>query len=147
MRNIGIEQVFGTLEDKSILAQCAQSSDAVINTANSDHRESIEIIIEALCGTGKTFIHTSSSSVVGDDALGEYEDDKIYSDDAPFTPISIRKERANINNFVQIAGVKDGIKTMVITPPMVYGDALSLPAESDQLPKLIYKSKKKGLNR
>jgi nucleoside-diphosphate-sugar epimerase len=155
LRNIGVEPVLGTLEDKSILVQCAQSSDAVINAANSDHRDSIETIIEALCGTGKTFVHTSGSSVVGDDALGEYEDDKIYSDDAAFTPISIRKERADINNFVRIAGVKDGIRTMVITPPMIYGNTLGLPAESDQLPKLIYKSKEKmagiyigkGLNR
>ena len=44
---------------------------------------------------------------------------------------------------------------MVITPPMIYGDGLGLTSESDQLPKLIYKSKEKkagiyvgkGLNR
>jgi hypothetical protein len=44
---------------------------------------------------------------------------------------------------------------MVITPPMIYGDALGLPPQTDQVPKLIQKSKEKkagvyigtGLNR
>ena len=144
LRKIGITPALGTLEDKVALIQYAQSSDAVINAASSDYRGTIETFIEALRGTGKTLIHTSGSSVIGDDALGEYESDKIYSDDMPFTPIPIREERASLNNLVRIAGVKDGIRTMVITPPMIYGNGLGLQAQSDQLPKLIHKSKEKG---
>lgn len=155
LRDIGIKPVLGTLEDADLLAEAARSSDAVINAANADHRGAVEAFLESLCGTGKTFIHTSGSSVIGDDAKGEYESDQIYADDAPFTPIDIRKERAALNNDIRIAGVKDGIRTMVITPPMIYGDALGLPALSDQIPKLIVKSKEKnagiyigkGLNR
>ena len=109
-----------------------------------DHRVAIETIIETLHGTGKTFIHTSGSSVVGDDAEGDYASDQTYSDDTPFTPISIRKERAALNNFVRIAGVKDGIRTMVITPPMIYGNGLGLSTESNQIPRLIHKAKEKG---
>ena len=155
LSKMGIKPVLGTLEDKKILVQTVQSSDAVINAADSDHRQGIETIIEALRGTGKTFIHTSGSSVIGDDALGEYESPKIYNDDTPFTPIEIRKARADINNLVRIAGVKDGIRAMVITPPMIYGEGLGLSKESDQLPKLIRQSAEKksgvyigkGLNR
>lgn len=155
LQKIGIIPLLGTLESQEVLIENAKICDAVINAANSDHRDSVETFIAALRGTGKTFIHTSGSSVIGDDAQGEYESDQVYSDDSPFTPIEIRKERAEINNFIRIAGVKDGIKTMVITPPMIYGDALGLPAESDQLPKLIRKSQEKeagiylgkGLNR
>ncbi len=140
LSEIGINPVLGDLEDKSLLIRHAKANDAIINAANSDHRGSLEAFIDALAGTGKTLIHTSGSSVIGDDALGEYESEKIYSDDAPFTPINIRKDRADINNFVRIAGVKDGIRTMIITPPMIYGEALGIAAESDQIPKLIRKS-------
>ncbi len=143
LSEIGINPVLGDLEDKSLLIRHAKANDAIINAANSDHRGSLEAFIDALAGTGKTLIHTSGSSVIGDDALGEYESEKIYSDDAPFTPINIRKDRADINNFVRIAGVKDGIRTMIITPPMIYGEALGIAAESDQIPKLIRKSEGK----
>ena len=57
--------------------------------------------------------------------------------------MAIREDRTAINNFVRIAGIKDGIKAMVITPPMVYGDSLGLAAVSDQLPKLIRLAKDK----
>lgn len=140
LSKMGIKPVLGTLEDKHTLVKTIQSSDAVINAADSDHRAGVETIIEALRGTGKTFIHTSGSSVIGDDALGEYESPNIYSDDTPFTPIEIRKNRADLNNFVRIAGIKDGIRTMIITPPMIYGEGLGLTTESDQLPKLIRQS-------
>jgi nucleoside-diphosphate-sugar epimerase len=141
--SIGIKPILGTVEDKDVLIQYSQSCDAVINTASSDHKTAVEIIIASLRGTGKIFIHTSGSSIVGDNAEGEYESEKIYYDDTSFIPMGIREDRVAINNIVRIAGVRDGIKAMVITPPMVYGDALGLPAVSDQLPKLILKSKEK----
>ena len=141
LREIGISPVLGTLEDSALLIQHAKICDAVINAASSDHRSSLEAFIDALTGTGKILIHTSGSSIIGDDALGEYESKKIFSDDTPFTPISIREDRADINNVVRIAGIKNGIRAMVITPPMIYGNSLGLVAESDQLPKLIRKSK------
>lgn len=155
LRKIGINPVLGNLEDKTVLRQHAECNDAVINAASSDHRSSLGVFVDALSGTGKTLIHTSGSSIIGDDALGEYQSEIIYSDDTPFNPIKIRKDRADINNFVRIAGIKYGIRAMVITPPMIYGKSLGLTAESDQLPKLISKSKEKkagvyigkGLNR
>ncbi len=155
LSNLGIKPVLGTLEDKTALTQYALSADAVINAADSDHQDAVETFIKALSGSGKIFIHTSGSSVIGDDAKGEYASEKIYSDDTPFAPIPIRKARADLNNFIRIAGITAGIKTMVITPPMIYGDALGLPAQTDQIPKLIKKSKDKkagiyigtGLNR
>ncbi len=155
LSSLGIKPVLGTLEDKTTLTQYALCSDAVIHAADSDHKEAVETIIEALSGSGKIFIHTSGSSVIGDDAKGEYASDKIYRDDTPFTPIPIRKTRADLNNFIRMAGITAGIKTMVITPPMIYGNALGLPAQTDQIPKLIQKSKEEkagvyigiGLNR
>ena len=137
LRNLGVEPVLGDLEDTDLLVKYAQLSDAVINTANSDHSGAVETFIKALQGSGKAFLHTSGSSIVGDDVLGDYESKQVYSDDTPFTPMEIRKERIALNNIVRKAGIESGIRAMVITPSMIYGEALGLPAVSDQLPKIM----------
>ena len=62
VKALGIIPVIGTLEDGDLLTEYAQKTDAVINTANSDHRFAVETFIKALTGTGKTFIHTSGST-------------------------------------------------------------------------------------
>ena len=144
LSNLGIKPVLGTLEDKEVLSEYAKKSDVVINAADSDHRLSVDTFINALRDTGKVFLHTSGSSVIGDDAEGQYLSKHVFKDDDPFTPIKIREKRAEINQLVRKSGIEEGIRAMVITPPMIYGNALGLPAKSDQLPKLISKSKEKS---
>ncbi len=144
VRALGIVPVVGTLEDRSLLTEYAQKTDAVINTANSDHRFAVEVFIEALAGTGKTLIHTSGSSVVGDDVMGETENPHIFDEETLFTPMDVRQERVNINNDVRIAGITKGIRSIVIVPSMIYGNALGLDVESDQLPVVFRKSTEMG---
>lgn len=142
--DIGISPVQGSLDDAALLAEEAKAADAVIHAANSDHLASVQTFLEVLKGTGKAFIHTSGSSVVGDDARGAYERPDIFADDTPFVPMDIRKDRVEINEIVRIAGVRDGIRTIVFCPTMIYGESLGLPAKSDQLPKLFAQSRKVG---
>lgn len=144
LQDIGISPVQGSLDDAALLAEEAKAADAVIHAANSDHLASVQTFLEALKGTGKAFIHTSGSSVVGDDARGAYERPDIFTDDTPFVPMDIRKDRVEINEIVRIAGVRDGIRTIVFCPTMIYGESLGLPAKSDQLPKLYAQSRKVG---
>ncbi|MFG5864154.1 NAD-dependent epimerase/dehydratase family protein [Metapseudomonas sp. CR1201] len=144
LQALGITPILGTLDDAYILTRQAEAADAVVHTANSDHRASVETFIKALRGTGKVFIHTSGSSVVGDDARGAYERDAIFTDETPFEPMDIRRDRVEINQLVRRAGVEDGIRSVVFCPTMIYGDALGLPTESDQLPKLLAKSRQFG---
>ncbi|MCI1243824.1 MAG: NAD-dependent epimerase/dehydratase family protein [Acetobacter fabarum] len=144
LQDIGISPVQGSLNDATLLAEEAKAADAVIHAANSDHLASVQTFLEALKGTGKAFIHTSGSSVVGDDARGAYERPDIFTDDTPFVPMDIRKDRVEINEIVRIAGVRDGIRTIVFCPTMIYGEPLGLPAKSDQLPKLYAQSRKVG---
>lgn len=138
--SFGVRPVIGTLEDQDILIANAASADAVIHTANSDHRAAVETFIETLTGTGKVFIHTSGSSVVGDDVLGESMTADIYTEETPFVPMDIREERVAINNFVRRAGIDNWVRTVVIVPSMAYGDALGMDVESDQLPVVFRKS-------
>ncbi len=60
----GVEPVIGGLDDAAILTAEARRADAVINTANSDHRGAVEAFLEGLAGSNKPFIHTSGSSIV-----------------------------------------------------------------------------------
>jgi len=110
---------------------------------------------ERPCVRGKTYLQTSGSSIVGDDACGEYEGKKIHYDDAPFVPLKSREDRIAIDRLVRRAGIDDGIRAIVICPCMIYGDTVGIAAESEQIPKLIRVSRKfgtgvyvgKGLNR
>ncbi|EEI92804.1 NAD dependent epimerase/dehydratase family protein [Sphingobacterium spiritivorum ATCC 33300] len=155
VKALGIVPAIGTLEDRELLTGYAQETDAVINTANSDHRLAVDTFIAALAGTGKTFIHTSGSSVVGDDVMGNAENPQLYNEETLFTPMDVRQERVNINNDIRIAGITKGIRSIVIVPSMIYGDCLGLNVESDQLPVVFRKSKEmnagvyvgKGVNR
>lgn len=144
LRQLGVEPVLGTLEDSGLLMNYAQLSDAVIHTADSDHREAVETLITALRGSGKPLLHTSGSSVVGDDARGDCESELIYEEETPFVPMDIREERVAINERVRRAGIEDWVRSIVIVPSMIYGNSLGLPTESDQLPKLIRKSREMG---
>ncbi|MFT8555508.1 MAG: NAD-dependent epimerase/dehydratase family protein [Zymomonas mobilis] len=144
LQDIGISPVQGSLDDSALLAEEAKAADAVIHAANSDHLASVQTFLEAMKGSGKAFIHTSGSSVVGDDARGAYERPDIFADDTPFVPMDIRKDRVAINEIVRIAGVRDGIRTIVFCPTMIYGESLGLSAKSDQLPKIYAQSRKVG---
>lgn len=155
VKALGIVPVIGTLEDRELLTDYVQKTDVVINTANSDHRLAVDTFIGALAGTGKTFIHTSGSSVVGDDVMGNSENPTLYDEETLFVPMDVRQERVNINNDIRIAGITKGIRSIVIAPSMIYGDCLGLNVESDQLPVVFRKSQEmnagvyigKGLNR
>lgn len=140
----GITPVLGSLDDADLLERVALSADATINAANSDHYFSIRALVTALAGTGKTLIHTSGSSIVCDDAMGNEPSPAIYEDDSPFEPMLHRTPRVEIDRMVRTAGVTQGFRAFVICPSMVYGKGFGLKTESDQLPKIVAKSKVLG---
>jgi nucleoside-diphosphate-sugar epimerase len=140
----GISPVLGSLDDIDRLVESAHNSDAVINAASSDHRPAVEALVKALAESGKTLIHTSGSSIVGDDARGESESPHIYADDSYFVPMPIRQARVAIDQYVRIAGVSRGTRTIVICPTTVYGTGRGFQVDSDQIPKLTKKSKESG---
>ncbi|KZS44221.1 nucleoside-diphosphate sugar epimerase [Paenibacillus glucanolyticus] len=144
LKELGIDSVLGTLDDTEVLARYAEQSDAVIHTADSDHRLAVETFILALRGSGKPFLHTSGSSVIGDDARGDAVTEQIYDEETPFTPMDTREDRVAINNQVRRAGRDEAVRSVVIVPSMIYGEALGLPTDSDQLPQIIRKSREVG---
>ena len=70
LAKLGIRPVRGTLDDTEVLAKAALDSDVTVNTANAGHRAAAEAMLKALANTGKTFLHTDGSSIIGTRACG-----------------------------------------------------------------------------
>ncbi len=145
VRAQGIEPVLGTLGDSALLERSAREADAVINTADADHGKSVESMIAALSGSGKLFLHTSGSSIVGDQAAGE-PTDRIYHDDTPVRPGPGRVARVAVNQAV-LDAARNGVKAVVICPSLIYGTGHGVHRESIQIPRLARLARKHGVAR
>ena len=140
----GIVPVIGSLDDSAVLSKAAHEADAVINAASSDHRGAVETLVEALSKSEKLLIHTSGSSIICDDARGEYQNATIFDDNSSLEPLPMRAARVEIDRFVRRAGIDLGIRAVVICPSMTYGAGRGMQVNSDQIPKLAAHSIKKG---
>jgi nucleoside-diphosphate-sugar epimerase len=145
VRELGIQPAVGTLSDASLLAQMAREADAVVNAANSDDRGAVEAMLPALAGSGKAFIHTSGSSIVGDMAAGE-RSEKVYEDDTPVQPLPGKAARFAIDRLV-LAAAQSGVRAVVMCPTMIYGRGRGAHQDSVQVPRLIALAKKYGVGR
>jgi nucleoside-diphosphate-sugar epimerase len=143
LRDRGIALVRGTLDDSEMLAAAARAADATINAANAAHRAAAETMVTALAGSGKAFIHTSGSSIVGTRARGELVE-AVFDEDTPFTPTPQRAERVAIDSMVR-AAAGNGVRSVVIAPSLIYGRGRGLNPHSMQVPWLIAFAKKAGV--
>lgn len=142
---LGIVPVYGSLDDAPALAEAARAADMVIDTANADHRPSTEALLGALAGSGKTFIRTSGTSIVGSRARGELRED-VFDEDTPFTPSPRRELRVALDRMVRDAAGR-GLRTAVVCPSLIYGLGRGPHPHSIQLPLLIALARKCGVAR
>jgi nucleoside-diphosphate-sugar epimerase len=141
LRQRGITPVAGTLDDAEVLAQAARAADATVNAANAGHRGAAEALVKALAGTGKTYIQTSGSSIVGTRANGEFVA-AVFDEDTPYTPSPTRAARVAIDDMVR---AMPGARTVVICPSLIYGPGRGLNPDSVQVPWLIALAEKAGI--
>jgi nucleoside-diphosphate-sugar epimerase len=142
VRAIGIAPVMGTLDDTETLSRAAQAADAVVNAASADHRGAVDALLGALSGSGKPFIHTSGSSIIGTRAKGE-RSDAVFDEDTPFTPTPARAARVALNE--HILSFRDkGCRPVIICPSLIYGLGLGVEPHSTQIPFLIELARKRG---
>jgi nucleoside-diphosphate-sugar epimerase len=139
----GIDAVIGSLDDAALLQAEAGMADAVVNAASSDHRGAVEALIAGLAGSGKPLLHTSGSSIVGDEAMGE-PSDRIFDEDMPINPHADKVARVAIDRLVLDAS---GIRSAVLCNTMIYGNALGPPAQSVQIPTLVRQARASGIAR
>jgi nucleoside-diphosphate-sugar epimerase len=143
LAKLGIEPVRGALDDAEVLAKAAYDADVTVNAANAGHRGAVEAMLKALASTGKTFLHTDGSSIVGTRSRGELVE-KVFDEDTPFTPTPQRAPRVEIDRMVRSAA-NDGVRSVVIAPSLIYGLGHGLNPHSIQVPWLIKLAKKFGL--
>ncbi|CEJ70240.1 Nucleoside-diphosphate-sugar epimerase [Chryseobacterium oranimense] len=143
LKELGIESIVGNIHDESVLNAAISNADAIIHTADSaDDAYAADSFINALEGTGKTFIFTSGSAIFGGKENGE-KNDFVYTEDIPLNPRLEMASRVLINQYV-LQSARKNIRSIVIVPTMVYGEGLGLKKDSIQLPALINFSKGKG---
>jgi nucleoside-diphosphate-sugar epimerase len=139
----GVDAVIGSLDDAALLQAEARTADAVVNAASSDHRGAVEALIAGMAGSGKPLIHTSGSSIVGDEAMGE-PSERIFDEDTPIEPHPDKVARVAIDRLVLDA---PGIRSAVLCNSMIYGNALGPPAQSVQIPALVRQARASGVAR
>jgi nucleoside-diphosphate-sugar epimerase len=142
VRAFGIEPVMGTLDDGEILAQAAWAADLVVNAASADHTGAVVALLDAVSGSGKAFIHTSGSSIVGKRSRGERSDD-VFDEDTPITPSPARAARVALNEFI-LSHPDKGCRPVIICPSLIYGIGHGAGRDSVQVPLLIKLAKKRG---
>jgi len=143
---LGIEPVLGDLDDRALLIREAKASEGVVNAASSDHRGAIEAILDGLARSGKPFLHTSGSSVIADNAKGEYASDRVFGDDTPFTPEPDKAARAAIDQMVRDGGSR-GVRSAVLCNSMIYGTGQGLSPDSVQIPPMVTEARRNGVVR
>lgn len=140
----GIEPILGTLDESDVLAREARASDGVINTASADHAGAVHALITGLEGSGKPLVHTSGSSVVGDDARGDFRSDKVFDEDTPLVVNAAKQARRDIDLLVLDAAQR-GIRSAVICPSLIYGIGRGPQPNSVQLPFLAANARQQGM--
>jgi nucleoside-diphosphate-sugar epimerase len=145
LRALGIETVRGELSSHSVVRNAARNADAVINCANADDPFVVAAIVEGLAGSGKAFLHTSGSSVVGDKAAGKASP-KIHHEDTPFEPPPEKIQRVAVDRAV-LASAAQGVRSVVLCPCLIYGQGRGAHADSIQVPNLIRQAVRSGIPR
>jgi nucleoside-diphosphate-sugar epimerase len=143
LRALDIEPVIGDLDDHDLLVAEARLSDGVINAASSDHPAAIGALIEGLKGSGKPLLHTSGSSVIGDDARGNVASAAIFNEQTPFVIEAAKQPRRDIDLRV-LAAADQGVRSVVVCPSNIYGVGTGLTKRSFQIPFLVDRAKEDG---
>jgi nucleoside-diphosphate-sugar epimerase len=142
VRARGIQPLLGTLDDGECLAQAAHAADIVVNAASADHNGAVAALLGALAGSGKRFVHTSGSSIVGTRAQG-HRSDAIFDENSPVTPSPARAARVALNDFI-LSYRDKGCRPVIICPSLIYGLGHGATPHSMQVPLLIGLARKRG---
>lgn len=144
LSKLGIEPVIGDLNDTDLLIREAKQADGVINAASADHLESVQALIKGLAGSSKPLIHTSGSSIVGDDVRGSQRTESIFDEYTPLVVQKLKQPRHNIDLIVLGSAAND-VRSVVICPSLIYGAGRGLNTKSIQIPFLAENAQKQGV--
>jgi nucleoside-diphosphate-sugar epimerase len=144
VRSKAITPVIGTLDDANVLEAEARLADAVVNAADSDHERAVDALLAGLAGSGKPLIHTSGTSLVGDEAMGE-PSDAVFTEETPVRPEPDKEHRVALNR--KVLNAAPGVRSIVLCNSLIYGRTLGAPARSVQIPPLVSQAQESGVAR
>jgi nucleoside-diphosphate-sugar epimerase len=99
-------------------------------------------LLDALAGSGKPFMHTSGSSIVGTRARG-HRSEPIFDESTPITPTPARAARVALND--RILSYRDkGCRPVIICPSLIYGLGHGVEQHSTRVPLLIDLARKRS---
>lgn len=145
LRERGIAAVRGELSSHGVVREAARAADAVINCADASDPFVVAAILEGLAGSGKPFLHTSGSSVVGDKAAGSFSA-RIHHEDTPTEPLPEKIQRVAVDRFVLRAAAQ-AVRSVVLCPALIYGEGRGANPDSIQVPSLIRQAVRSGIPR
>jgi nucleoside-diphosphate-sugar epimerase len=140
----GIEPVLGNLDDADLLTREARAADGVIDTASADHAPAVRALIAGLEGSGKPLLHTSGSSVIGDDVRGSRCSDTVFDEDTPLIVNPMKQDRRDIDLMVLGAAAR-GVRSVVVCPSNIYGVGRGVKPDSVQIPFLAANARQQGV--
>ena len=141
-----IEPILGNLNDAEMISQQARWADAVINAASSDNHEVVKTILNAMADSGKIFLHTSGTSLVGDDAKGQFASDKVFDEETSLNPSADKIARVELDQYIRNSATL-GVKPIILCNSLIYGYGYGVNPDSVQLPRLVMQARKTGVVR
>ncbi|KAF2638413.1 NAD(P)-binding protein [Massarina eburnea CBS 473.64] len=149
----GVTTLHGTLDDHAIITAQAAAHPITINTSSSDDLPSVQAIIAGLrqrvaSSLPTTFIHTSGTGLLCDDAKGKFKSEKIYSDEGPemIDELPDTALHRKIDLAIVAAGKEFGDKARlcVVLPPVIYGLNPEHKRQSIMFPRAVHFALKHG---
>ena len=119
---LGAVSVVGSLDDLSAATALFAGQDAIVWAAQlmlEDERRFVDAALDALAGSGKTFLFTGGTSLISERTDGEWSEASFAEDD-PFTPRRQIAPRLQTERAVRAASAR-GMRTLCLRPPLIWG--------------------------
>ncbi|KAG0288016.1 hypothetical protein BGZ98_004411, partial [Dissophora globulifera] len=132
IRPFGVEPVIGSLEDYDLLTEEASQADVVLHFAHADHVPAIKAILKGLEHRPRRqdavrkrpiLIHTSGTSVLLDNAHGNFATSTIYYDNDVDHMSSLPDKQPHRDVDLEIINplLADKIDSYIVAPPTIWG--------------------------
>jgi nucleoside-diphosphate-sugar epimerase len=123
----GIPWIAGSFDDLARLREIVRDFDTVVFAPMipfETERPIITALLEGCRGSDRHFIYTSGTGVVTVAAPDGEWDENVFAEDDPFPFPSAGTREARLSTEELVRGAaKDGIRTTVIRPPWIWGNA------------------------
>lgn len=123
LAEVGAQHLVGTLDDMAAVASALGPYDAVLWIAQlmlDDEARVVAALLEALRGSGKTFVFTGGTSLISERTDGAWSENS-FAEDEPFVPRRQIAPRLEIENLVRNSNGK-GLRTLCLRPPLIWGN-------------------------